>query len=58
MENIGWLVVGHEITSDVVCFLTAKKLPKNEQAGPAQTRQRGVDLNQEAQPQSTGCCKW
>lgn len=35
----------------------AKKLPKNDTTGPSQTRPHGVDLNQETQPETTGCCK-
>lgn len=35
----------------------AKKLPKNDTTGPSQSRPRGVDLNQETQPETTGCCK-
>lgn len=36
----------------------AKKLPKSDTTGPSgQSRQRGVDLNQENQPESAGCCK-
>lgn len=35
----------------------AKKLPKSEASGPSQARPRGVDLNQDTQPESSGCCK-
>lgn len=35
----------------------AKKLPKNEQAAPSQSRPRGVDLSQENQSSGTSCCK-
>lgn len=46
-----------EITIYDLCF-AAKKLPKNEQGGPTQPRQRGdVSLNQENQPSGGTCCK-
>jgi small GTP-binding protein len=35
----------------------AKKLPKSEPAAAAQPRTQGVDLSQENQPTSSGCCK-
>jgi len=49
------MYVEYALTS--VSSLAAKKLPKTDLGGTPQQRARGVDLNQDNQPASGGCCK-